>query len=96
MMGENAAGSVVVGSVSGGDVSVKGVGGGEGGGGSSLTNTHEKQKLISKVQIVGARIVWGSYEEGDYNLVPEIDNTKALPPNLCKLKRKPCWMLQEM
>ena len=51
------AGSGVVGSVSGGDVSAKGGGGtsGEGGGGSSSTFTHEKQKLINKVQVVGAR-----------------------------------------
>ena len=43
--------------VLGGDVSAKGVGGGDGGGGSSSTITHEKQKLISKVQVVGARRV---------------------------------------
>ena len=51
-MGENVAGSGVVGTVSGGetDVSAKGVGGGEGGGGSSSTSTHEQQKLITKVQ----------------------------------------------
>ena len=57
VMGENVPGNGVVGSVSGGDVSAKGVGGGEGGGGSSSTITHEKQKLISKVQVVGARRV---------------------------------------
>ena len=57
VMGENVAGIGVVGSVSGGDVSAKGVGGGESGGGSSSTITHEKQKLISKVQVVGARRV---------------------------------------
>ena len=62
MMGETMAGSGVVGSVSVGDVSAKGGGGtiGEGGGGSSSTITHEKQKLISKVQVVGARRVWGT------------------------------------
>ena len=59
VMGENVAGNGVVGSVSGGVVNAKGVGGGEGGGGSSSTITHEKQMLISKVQVVGARRVWG-------------------------------------
>ena len=54
-MGENVAGNGVVGSVSGGVVNAKGVGGG-----SSSTITHEKQKLISKVQVVGARRVWGT------------------------------------
>ena len=63
----------MVGSVSGSAVNAMGVGGGEGGGGSSLTITHEKQKLISKVQVVGACSL--RYDEGDYNLVTEIDTT---------------------
>ena len=59
VMGETMAGSGVVGSVRGDDVSAKGVGGtsGEDGGGSSSTITHEKQKLISKVQISEAHKV---------------------------------------
>ena len=57
VMDENVAGNDVVGSVSGGVVNAKGVGGGEGGGGSSSTITHEKQNLISKFQVVGARRV---------------------------------------
>ena len=66
------------------DISAKGVGGtsGGGGGGSSLTIAREKQKLTNKVQVVGARRVWGIYNEGDYNLVPEIGNAKVLSPKL--------------
>ena len=54
MVCENIAGSGVVGSVSGGDVPVVRVVE------VPLTITHEKQKLISKVQVVGARRVCGT------------------------------------
>ena len=52
VMGETMVGSGMVGSVSGDYVSAKGVGGtsSEGGGSSSSTITHEKQKLISNIK----------------------------------------------
>ena len=87
VMGENVAGNGVVDSVSEGVVNVEGVGGGEGGGGSSSTITHEKQKLISKVQVVGARRVWGTMK---VTTTSSLKSTllKFCPLSFLQIKRK--------
>ena len=89
VMGETIAGSGVVGSVGAGDVSAKGVGGtsGEGGGGSSLTITHKKHKLISKVQVVGACRVWGTMKVTT-TLSLKSTILKFCPQTTLQIKRK--------
>ena len=86
VMGENVAGNGVVDSVSGGVVNAKGVGGGESGG-SSSTITQEKQKLINKVQVVGARRVWGMMK---VTTTSSLKSTllKFCPPTSLQIKRK--------
>ena len=89
VMSETMAGSGVVGSVSGGDVNAKGVGGtsGGGGGGSSLTITREKQKLTNKVQVVGARRVWGTMKVTSTSSLKSTIQ-KFCPLNSLQIKRK--------